>query len=219
MLNKPIKTILSLLTFSAIVLLVAGSASAVTTHLYGELLTSNQSWLVPGNMRARVDAAFEVDPFDIVVSGSITRGAGLGNGYLAKGDVLRYTHSFVPSADVASIVGFCLEVGVMDDHFGDRRTEAVEIAINDAFWRGGRATARIFGGSVAELALDNNGQFEVAITATKGDLVVPFSLFKAVYRSDEDGRDVVVVPEPGAMALFCAGVLVVGSRGRRSGRR
>lgn len=216
--NKLGKRTVSVLVFSAIAVLATGAASATSTHLYGELLTSDQTWLLPGNVRATVDATFEVDPFDITVQGNVESGAGLGNGYLQAGDVLRYTHSFDPVASVDSIVGFSLAVGVMDDGFGDWKSEAVEIAVNEEFWRGGRATARIFGGNVTAALINGQGLLEVAIQATRGDLVVAFSLLKGVYISNDDrggGGNVAAIPEPGAMTLFCAGVLVVGTAGRR----
>jgi hypothetical protein len=192
-------------------MLTAGVASATSTvHYYGELLTSNEVPLVPGDIRARVDLAFEVDPLDTVALGSVDYGAGLGAGYLASGAIKNYTHVFAPAADVSSILSSTLVVGVFDDAFGDG-PETVSISLDDEFWKSGQATLNLLAGSIKASVYETDGQFNVRVRA-RGDTMLAFSYFSAKYISDSvSGDSASPAPEPGGVALFYTGLVVVGA--------
>ncbi len=199
--------------------LVAGAATVASAapRIYAELLTSDQMWVGPTDARITVDADLADWDENILLGADVEYGAGLGDGYLRRGDWLSYSHTFDPVGSADSIIAATLSIAVADDQWGDR-TEAVMIGVNGDFWQSGWATFRIFDGDVTAVFIDDNGQIRIDIVAVRGDLNVLLSTATVLY---EDGSGstgscggthpgTVAVPEPGGLALFCAGILAVG---------
>jgi hypothetical protein len=215
MLKTAISKRLIAMPIFALVLMIAGSAAATSTRYFAELLTSQQTRILPSNVRATIDTSADSGFRDILLGGNIEAGAGLGDGYVSgTGDYIMYQHRFTPSADVASIVKATLAVGVLDDQFCDSG-EKVEIRLDGDIWKTGIATINLLAGNVtAYLGTDDDGSLTVAVISRAGDFVVMKSLLVVEYLSP----DVVAVPEPGAALLFAAGMFVVARSTRRNRR-
>ena len=198
----------------------AGSASALSTRYFSELLTSDQAFALPSDTRVTLDTSTDHSLLQIVLDGTYEAGLGLGDGYLSgTGDSVVYVHRFTPTATVDSIQNVWLAVGVLDDQFLDR-AETAEIRLDGSSWKSGQATINLFSGDVTAYFSDNDGELTVAVVSRTGDFDVTSSLFGVEYSIDSavSARgDIVGVPEPGAAILFCAGLLLVGG-GIRRGR-
>jgi len=197
----------------------AGSAAALSTRYFSELLTSDQALALPGDTRVTLDTSADHSLLQIVLDGTYEAGLGLGDGYLSgTGDSVVYVHRFTPMSTVVSIQNVWLAVGVLDDQFLDR-AETAEIRLDGSSWKSGRATINLFSGDVTAYFSDNDGELTVAVVSRLGDFDVTSSLFSIEYATDSavSARgDIVGVPEPGAAILFCAGLLLVGRGARRS---
>ncbi len=196
---------------AAMVVLFAVPAFAGTMY-YGELLTSDQSLLFPGDMRATMEAGYiGDDPMDLYLNGDIYQGQGLGDGYLSgRRDYVVYTHSFTPSMSVLSVTSAHLYVGIRDDQFFDGK-EKVSLALNDEFWQRGSAWFSLFEGDVTAFFHNAGDELQVAVVSRKGDSVVDFSFAKWEYETDggPSAGGAQPVPEPTGLALFCVGAVVL----------
>jgi hypothetical protein len=202
------------LLLSIVTILVASAAVAGPIHYYNELLTSDVFVGLAGDMRAQLDASIDIgDLSDIVLAGSVTPGDGLGSGYVGSNQTVTYTHRFQPADLVQTILGASLYIATVDDSFLDGR-ETVAITLDDQFWASGGATFSVFGGWVSASLFQTDSEAIVRVTSTRGDVNLVASLFKVVYTEQDmpgiGGGSTTAVPEPGAMALFAAGLCVVG---------
>lgn len=196
---------------ATIVVLFAVPAFAGTMY-YGELLTSDQSLLFPGNIRATMEAGYiGGDPYDLYLDGSIEHGQGIGDGYLSgRGDYVVYNHRFEPSMSVLSVTSAHLYVGVRDDQLFDGR-ESVSLALNDEFWQRGSAWFSLYDGDVTAFFHNAGDNLQVSVVSRRGDSVVDISMVKWEFETDggPSAGGAQPVPEPTGLALFCVGAVVL----------
>lgn len=207
-------TQITLATLAA--LLVSSMATAGPIHVFGEVLTSTALSGPASNVRAQLDLNLDMTANDILAGGSITQGDGIGSGFVSGSQSVTFTHRFRPAAVVSSILSASLFVTTADDSWFDGH-ESVAISLDQQFWASGGATLRVFGGRVSASLFQSDGEAIVSVRSTRGDVNVVASLFKVVYDAGAPGGGggTSAVPEPGAMALFCAGLGVVGIVKRR----
>jgi hypothetical protein len=209
---------LSRALIAGLALLVAAPAFA-GTMLFAEVLTSNQSLFLPQNVRATVEAGYiNADPYDIMMQGDITPGAGIGDGSLSStGDYVLFTHRFTPSTAYTAVTKAHLFIGVRDNRLFDGR-ESVDISLNQDFWQGGSAWLTLFDGEVTALFSNQEDELTVAVVSRRGSSIVDFSGLIWEYTTDDDVRPgTQPVPEPTGLALFCVGAVVLRRATRREG--
>ena len=194
------------LGFAAVLCAMLGASSASAVSFYGELLTP------VGGARGTLttDFGYGID----LVGGEWL--PGLPNGGLVTGYApLTYTHHFAPDLAVASILSASLYVELIDDAapFTDllNPNERAVIKVDDSLWRTGYAVLHLHSGAVALNAFLEDGRFTVTVGSANGtDFRVVGSLFKVKFEPA-----VAPIPEPSAIAVFAAGLLLAGAALRR----
>ena len=221
MLKNPLRFPAHLLAVAALVLFAAPALAG--TMAYGELLTSDQSWLGSDVQITYESSDLDIDVFDILLDGNVTAGAGIGDGYVSGfNDYVKYTHSFSPASGVASVKSAELVVALRDDGFDSR--ERAKIELNDSFWQQDRVTfITLFGGDVTAAFQEKDDELTVAVIGKGGDFIVDSSFMRWTFETDDVSGGGATrpptgaspVPEPTGLALFCVGAVVI----RRATRR
>jgi hypothetical protein len=200
----------------SIVCLVISSSAAATTQYFAEVVTSEDAFFLPSDTTTSLTSDTVASLATIFNDGQV-EGAGIGDGSMSAGDTLVYNHTFEMPTN-ASIISASLAVAVVDKHWRTS-SDDVTIDVNGASWADGSTWLSIMSGGITAGISEVGGQLQITIMATQGNFDLVGTLFRVAYEIPDTGssigEDVSAVPEPGAMALFYAGIVVFGSTRKR----
>ncbi|MDG2049067.1 MAG: PEP-CTERM sorting domain-containing protein [Myxococcota bacterium] len=196
-----------------LVMSLASTASATSSFLYIQTLLTEP--LANSGLSSLLNFEQEIECEYCQTTSFVEVSDSLGNGYVSRrGPALTYRHTFEPNAPVQNLDLAALHVFVRDDQWFDWKEEVVVSINGDVFDTEQVTLISVLGGFVETSLFAEEGFLDVRVEATSGDFQVMASLFAVSY----DSNAAAAVPEPGAMALFFAGVSVVAAS-RKSWRR